>query len=172
MGGISIQPAVYAHNTSPISGLTGISPFFLVFGRDPPSPDTLCFRMPVHPLPADHYAHHLVPRLQDAADQFTQIKPDLKWCQHDHYDSHSRHITIPDGKIVYVHRDQVPSHTGLATRFVRNFDGLFIMLDHPYGRSDLLTLRHVTTNNDLLHPINVEKVTVVLEPDTDNLQVS
>ena len=73
-----LQPAVYAHNTSPISGLTSISLFFLVFGRDPPSPETLCFQMPVHTLPADQYAHYLVSQLQDAADQFTQIKSDLK----------------------------------------------------------------------------------------------
>ena len=45
------------------------------------------------------------------------------------------------------------------------------MLDHPYGRSDLLTLRHVATNNDLPHPINVEKVIVVPDPDTDDLRV-
>ena len=54
---------------------------------------------------------------------------------------------------------------------MRNFDGPFIMIDHPYGRSDLLTLRHVATNNDLPHPINGEKVIVVPEPDTDDLQV-
>ena len=108
-----------------------------------------------YPLPADHYAHHLVSRLQDATDHFTQIKSDLKRRQRDLYDSHARHITISDGKIVYVCKDHVPSHTGLATRFVRNFDGPFLVLGHPYGRSDLLTLRHVATNNDLPHPINV-----------------
>ena len=126
-----LQPAVHSHNTSPIYGLTSISPFFLVFGRDPPSPETLCFQMPVHLLHADHYAHHLVFWLQDAVDQFTQIKSDLKRRQHDHYDSHARHITIPDGKIVYVRKDHVPSHTGLAIRFVRNFDGPFIALSLP-----------------------------------------
>ena len=110
-------------------------------------------------------------RLQYAVDNFTQIKSDLKQRQRDHYDSHARRITIRNGKIVYVHKDHVPSHAGLTTRFVRNFDGLFIVLGHPYGRSDLLTLRHVATNNDLPHPINVEKVTVVPEPDTDDLQV-
>ena len=52
-----------------------------------------------------------------------------------------------------------------------NFNGPFIVLGHPYGRSDLLTLRHVATNNDLLHPINVEKVIVVADPDTDDLHV-
>ena len=142
-----------------------------MFGRDPPSPEILSFEMPVHPIPSDHYAPNLVSRLQDDADHFTQIKSDLKRRQRDHYDSHARHITIPDGKIVYVCKDHVPSHTGLATRFVRNFDGPFIVLGHPYSRSDLLTLRHVATNNDLSHPINVEKVTVVPEPDTYYLQV-
>ena len=45
------------------------------------------------------------------------------------------------------------------------------MLGHPYGRSDLLTLRHVATNNDLPHPINMEKVIVVPDSDTDDLRV-
>ena len=54
---------------------------------------------------------------------------------------------------------------------MRNFNGPFIVLGHPYGRSDLLTLRHVAINNDLPHPINVETVTVVPEPDTDDFQV-
>ena len=54
---------------------------------------------------------------------------------------------------------------------MRNFDGPFVVLGPPCGRSDLLTLRHVATNNDLPHPINVKKVIVVPEPDTDDLQV-
>ena len=45
------------------------------------------------------------------------------------------------------------------------------MIGHPYGRSDLLTLKHVATNNDLPHPINMEKVIVVPEPDTNDLQI-
>ena len=46
-----LQPAVYSHNVSPISGTTNITPFFLVFGRDAPSPETISFDLPVHPLP-------------------------------------------------------------------------------------------------------------------------
>ena len=34
--------------------------------------------MPVHPLLMDDYANHLVSPSQDAVDQFTQIKSDLK----------------------------------------------------------------------------------------------
>ena len=82
---------------------------------------------------------------------------------------HARHITLSDGKIVYVRKDYVPSHTSLTTRFVQTSDGPFIVSGHPYGRSDLLTLRHVATNNDLPHPINVEKVIRVPEPATDDL---
>ena len=36
-----LQPAVYVHNAAPISGTSNITPFFLVFGRDPPSPEAI-----------------------------------------------------------------------------------------------------------------------------------
>ena len=36
-----MQPAVYAHNVSPIPGTGQISPFFLVFGRNAPSPEVI-----------------------------------------------------------------------------------------------------------------------------------
>ena len=78
-----LQPAVYAHNTSPFLDLP-VSPHFswCLVG-------ILCFQMSVHTLPANHYAHHLLSRLQDAVDQFTQIKSDLKRHQRDHYESHA-----------------------------------------------------------------------------------
>ena len=44
-----LQPAVYAHNTSPISGTSDITPFFLVFGRNAPSPETLSLQLPPPP---------------------------------------------------------------------------------------------------------------------------
>ena len=46
-----LQPAVYAHNVSPIFGTTNINPFFSVFGRDALSPETMALHLPVHPLP-------------------------------------------------------------------------------------------------------------------------
>ena len=58
-----LQPAVYAHNAAPISGTSNIAPFFLVFGRDPPSPETISLDLPPKPLPPDHYAKHIVSRL-------------------------------------------------------------------------------------------------------------
>ena len=58
-----LQPAVYSHNVSPISGTTNITPFFLVFGRDAPSPETISLDLPVKPLPPDHYAKHMLSRM-------------------------------------------------------------------------------------------------------------
>ena len=55
-----LQPAVYSHNVSPISGVSDISPFFLVFGRNAPSPETIALDLPPHPLPWDLYAKHIV----------------------------------------------------------------------------------------------------------------
>ena len=69
-----LQPAVYAHNVSPISGTSNISPFFLVFGRHATSPETISLQLPVHPLPPDRYTKHLIARLQSAHKDFTAIK--------------------------------------------------------------------------------------------------
>ena len=46
-----LQPAVCAHNAAPISGTSNITPFFLVFGRDPPSPEVISLELPPKPLP-------------------------------------------------------------------------------------------------------------------------
>ena len=58
-----LQPAVCSHNVSPISGTTNIIPFFLVFGRDAPSPETISLDLPVKLLPPDHYAKHMLSRM-------------------------------------------------------------------------------------------------------------
>ena len=72
-----LQPAVYAHNVSPISGTSNITPFFLVFGRHATSPETIFLELLVHPLPPYHYAKHLILCLQSAHKEFTVIKADL-----------------------------------------------------------------------------------------------
>ena len=41
-----LQPAVYAHNVSPISGTSNITPFFLVFTCHATSPETMSFATP------------------------------------------------------------------------------------------------------------------------------
>ena len=72
-----LQPAVFAYNTSPISGVSDVTPFFLVFGRDAPAPETISLELPPKPLPPDHNEKHIVSRMQDAHKQFSQIKADL-----------------------------------------------------------------------------------------------
>ena len=58
----------------------------------------------------------------------------------------------------------------MATRFLRNVDGSYFVTCHPYDRNDLLTLKNLSTGTVLEHPINIEKVVVVPEPETNDLQ--
>ena len=165
-----LQPAVYAHNTAPISGTSDITPFFLVFGRHAPSPETISLDLQLQSLPADHYAHHLVARMQQAHEQFRAIKADLRRRQRELYDIASRDLHVPDGKLVYLRKESAPSKSGQKSRFLRNFDGPFIVTGHPHGRQDLLNLRHATSGQDWPHPVNVEKIVVV--PDTTQSDIS
>ena len=59
-----------------------------------------------------------------------------------------------------------PSSTpkGAATRFLRKYDGPFLVVGHIRGRQDLLQLRHMTTGKEL-KAVNIEKSVVV--PDGD-----
>ncbi|MEL7328204.1 MAG: hypothetical protein AAGK13_22625, partial [Pseudomonadota bacterium] len=97
-----LQPAVYAHNTSPIAGTSDITPFFLVFGRCAPSPETISLELPPDRLPADIFAQRLLLNMKDAHKQFTAIKSDLRRHQRELYDTAARNLHVPDGKIVYV----------------------------------------------------------------------
>ena len=152
------------------AGTSDITPFFLVFGREAPSPESISLALPPKPLPPDHYAKHIISRMADAHRQFSQIKADLRRQQHDIYNEKARIISIPDGKIVYIRNDSPSRIRGLATRFIRNFDGPYVVTGHPYGRTDLLTLRHIASGKDLSHPINIEKVVIIPEPEFDDLQ--
>eukprot|EP00795_Rhopilema_esculentum_P012031 gene12031-biopygen2214 len=166
-----LQPAVYAHNTSAISGTSDITPFSLVFGRDAPSPETISFALPPNPLPADQYAKQLVSNVKDAHTHFQQIKSDLRRRQRELYDIAARDSHIPDGKLVYMRKDHTTSKDGKATRFIRNFDGPFLVIGHPYNRADLLSLRNVATGIDFPRPVNIEKVVVVPDPQPGDLRI-
>ena len=158
-----LQPAVYSHNVSPISGTTNITPFFLVFGRDAPSPETISFDLPVNPLPPDHYARHLLSRMKVAHQQFSQVKSDLRRHQKEVYDRKARFLAIPPGKIVYVRKEPQTHKPGMATRFLRSFDGPFQVIGHPYDRNDLLTLKNLSTGAVIPCPVNIEKCVVIPE---------
>ena len=73
----------------------------------------------------------------------------------------SRHIEIPTGKIVYVRNHTQPSK-GETSRFIRNFHSPYVVHSHCFNRPDLMLLQDPTTN-DLLKPINIEKIVVAPE---------
>ena len=166
-----LQPAVYSHNVSPIAGTQDITPFFLVFGREAKSPETVSLELPAHPLPAEVYAQDLTKRLAEAHKEFGRIKADLRRYQRDYYDSNARILTIPDGKIVYMRKDHSPSQKGLATCFIRNFEGPLLVTGHQNGRPDLLKLRNLATGQDHPNPVNIEKLVVAPEPDPTDLRI-
>ena len=58
----------------------------------------------------------------------------------------------------------------MVTWFLRTFDDPFQVLSHPYDRTDLLTLKDLSTGHVLPHPINIEKCVVVLDQDTFGIQ--
>ena len=161
---------MYAHNTSPISGVSDVTPFSLVFGRDAPSPKKISLELPPKPLPPDHHAKHIVSRMQDAHKQFSQIKADLHRTQQAIYNSKARILSIPDGKIVYICNNSPTRIREQATHFICNFDGPYLVTGHLYGRNDLLTLHHIRSGNNISHPVNIEKVVVIPEPEQHDLQ--
>ena len=95
-----LQPAVYSHNVSSISGVADIGPFFLVFVRNAPSLETIALDLPPHPLPQDLYVKHFVSRMKEAFMRFNAIKSDLCHQRRDLYNSQARTLHIPDGKVV------------------------------------------------------------------------
>ena len=172
-----LQPATYAHNTSPIPGTDHVTPFFLVFGRHAPSPEVLSFDMPPAPLSQSSYAKTLIKRSNEARKSFDRIKADLKRTQREYYDINSRDLHVPDGKRVYVRLPPSSTEKGAATRFIRRYDGPFLVVGHVHGRQDLLQLRHLTTGKQL-GAVNIEKIVVVpdgdpcadIRPDTEQEQ--
>ena len=158
---------MYSHNVSPISGVGDISPFFLVFGRNALSPETIALDVPPHPLPQDLYAKHLVSRIKEAFMRLNAIKSDLRRQQRDLYNSQARTLHIPDGKVVYMRKHHYSSaQTGLASRFIRTFESPYLVVRYPCSNfSDMLILRDLPTGKELSHPVNVEQVVIV--PDSD-----
>ena len=108
--------------------------------------------------------------MKDGHKQFSQIKADLRRTQQEIYNSKARILSIPDGKIVYIRNDSPSRIRGQATRFIHNFDGPYLVTGHPYGRNDLLTLCHIPSGNNISHPVNIEKVVVIPEPEQHDLQ--
>jgi len=136
-----LQPAVYALNVSPIPGTGQISPFFLVFGRNAPSPEVITLDVPVETLSRSTCAEQLVSRMREAQKLFNSIKADMERTQREYYDTSSRELNIAEGKQVYVRRPPPSSQPkGSVTRFIRRFDGPYTVIGHVHGCQDLLQI--------------------------------
>ena len=86
-----------------------------------------------------------------------------------YYDKSSRELHIPEGKQVYVRRPPPSSQPkGSATRFIRRFDGPYIITGHVHGRQDLLRLQHKFSQAEL-KTVNIEKIIVVPDELSDDL---
>ena len=137
-----LQPAVYSHNVTPILGTHDLSPFFLNFGRHAPSPEVITLDLPSQQISRNQYATHLVSRLSTSHKHLQEIKSDLRRLQRENYDSVSRNSEIPIGKTVYVRKPLASSDRGKATRFLRNYDGPYLVIGHSHNRPNLLQLEH------------------------------
>ena len=128
----------------------------MVFGRNALSPETIALDLPPHPLPQDLYAKHLVSRMKGPFMRFNAINSDLRRQQRDLYNSQAHTLHIPDGNVVYMRKHHYSSaQTGLASRFIRNFEGLYLVIRHPFSDcSDMLILHDLSTGKELSHPVN------------------
>ena len=158
-----LQAAAYLHNVTPIAGTDRIDPFLLVFGRRAPSPEVLSLELPPEKISHSKYAAQLIVKMHETQKRFYQMKADLKKFQKDVYDRSCRDLHIPEGKRVYVKHPR--GKQGQATKFIRRFDGPYIVLGHVRGRDDLLKLKHLNSGQ-VIKAVNVEKVVVVPEGST------
>lgn len=87
----------FTHNVSPIPGMDKLSPFFLVFGRHAPSPETFTLQLalPSKSLSQQTYVENQVSRLSDAKKEFDRIKADLQWSQQERYDHGLELCSLP-----------------------------------------------------------------------------
>ena len=110
--------------------------------------------------------------MKEAFIRFNAIKSDLCRQQCDLYNSQARTLHIPDGNVVHMRKHHYSSaQTGLASRFIRNFEGPFLAVRHPFSnRSDMLILRDLSTGKELSHPVNVEQLVAVPDRDIIDLQ--
>ena len=137
-----LQPAVYSNNTSVIDGTDGITPFFLMFGRNATSPETVALQLPSEPISKNEYAKHLVQRISEAHKLFSSIKKDLRRRQRDYYDLSANVREFSVGQQVLV-RKPPPSNVekGSATKLIRRYAGHHIVSE-CLKNSDLYCLRH------------------------------
>ena len=130
-----LKPTVYSHNVTLIPGTHDLSSFFPNFGRHAPSPEVITLDLPSQQISPHPYATHLVFRLSASQKHLQEIKSDLRQLQRESYDPVSRNLEIPTGKAVYVRKPPASPDHGKPTRFLRNYDGPYLVIGHSHNRS-------------------------------------
>ena len=138
--------------TSYIANFRYLRYHILVIGRDVPCPERISLDLRAIPLPAVHYARHLV-----SLSQFKAIIADLHRHQREIHYADSRHISIPEGKIFYMRKDLSSKDIGQTTRFLCRFDSPFLVTGYPNSRSDLPNLRPFPSDQPLPRPVKIKR---------------
>ena len=99
--------------------------------------------LPAKEISHSKYAAQLIAKMHETQKRFNQIKADFKRSQKDVYDRSCKDLHTPEGKRVYVKHPR--GKHGQATRFIRRFDGPYIVSGHVRGRDDLLNLKHLSS---------------------------
>lgn len=166
-----LQPATFSHNTSVIDGTQDLTPFFLMYGRQPKSPESIVLEPPTAPTSRNEYAEHLVQRTSEAHRLFSSITSDLRRRQRDYYDLGSRQRNFQIGQKVLVRKPPSSNaERGLSSKLVRRYTGPFKIIER-LPNSDLYRLQHVISK-EMSAPTNVEKLLLVPEADSGDLRDS
>ena len=82
-----IYASAFVHNTSVITGTDGLTPFFLIFGRELVMPTDVMLS-PVVVIPQDQktYAKELLMKLSKAREYMAAITKELRHKQKEYYD--------------------------------------------------------------------------------------
>ena len=134
---------MYSHDISAIDGSDGITPFFLVFGRNATLPETVALQLPGEPISENEYAKHLVQRISEAHKLFSSIKKDLRRRQRDYHDLSVSVREFSVGQQVLVRKPPpLNVQKGSATKLIRRYSGPYVVSER-LKNSELYRLRHV-----------------------------
>jgi transposase InsO family protein len=157
-----IHASAFVHNTSVITGTQGLTPFFLIFGREPVLPtDVMLSPVVVVPQNQETYAQELITRLSKAHGYMAAITQELRQKQKEYYDLGRKSIKFDVGDLVVVRRPQKSGQSGIAAKWLPRWSGPYRIVERM-PNDDNYRLEHVETGK-LLDPTNVDKL-IKVEP--------
>jgi hypothetical protein len=143
-------------------GTQGLTPFFLIFGREPVLPtDVMLSPVVVVPQNQETYAQELITRLSKAHGYMAAITQELRQKQKEYYDLGRKSITFDVGDLVVVRRPQKSGQSGIAAKWLPRWSGPYRIVERM-PNDDNYRLEHVETGK-LLDPTNVDKL-IKVEP--------